>query len=142
MTPGRGLMLVLFSSSLFFTALGPVAAKDPPLPSNEVKGKAPANYMALPRLHLSVLVDKNRHYRSLELDVWLLPKDPENLAMAQSAKKAIVAGLQEDFSNYDWEAFEDAKKGPEIAKQIVTAGVQRISGAKLEDVLIKTLLLR
>jgi hypothetical protein len=115
---------------------------DAPLAANEVKGKAPSNYLALSRLHMSVLVDQNRQYRSMELEVWLLPKDEENLALARTAKKAIMAGLQEDFSNYDWEAFQDSKKGPEIAKKIVSNTVTRISGAKLQDVLIKTLLLR
>jgi hypothetical protein len=113
-----------------------------PLPKNEIKGKAPGNYLALSRLHMSVLVDRNRQYRSLELEVWLLPKDEENLALARTAKKAIMAGLQDDFANYDWEAFQDSKKGPEIAKSIVTAAVERISGAKLQDVFVKTLLLR
>src|SRR5579859_7337774 len=51
-------------------------------------------------------------------------------------------GHHEDFSNYDWEAFKDSKKGPDIAKKIVASTVERISGAKLQDVLIKTLLLR
>ena len=113
-----------------------------PLPSNEVAGKVPSNYLALSRLHLPVLVDQNRSFRSLELEVWLAPLDEENLALARSQKKAIMAGLQEDFANYNWEAFQDSKKGPEIAKKLVASTVLRISGAKLQDVLIKTLLLR
>lgn len=113
-----------------------------PLPSNEVAGKVPSNYLALSRLHMPVLVDKNRSFRSLELEVWLAPLDEENLALARSQKKAIMAGLQEDFANYNWEAFQDSKKGPEIAKKLVASTVERISGAKLQEVLIKTLLLR
>src|SRR5260370_19439027 len=31
----------------------------------------------------------------------------ENLALARSQKKAIMASLQEDFSNYDWERSEE-----------------------------------
>jgi hypothetical protein len=115
---------------------------DAPLAKNEITAKAPSNYLALSRLHMPVLVDKNRSFRNLELEVWLLPTDEENLALARSQKKAIMAGLQEDFSNYDWEAFQDSKKGPDIAKKIVASTVERISGAKLQDVLIKTLLLR
>ncbi|GEM_PF-4007714 len=118
------------------------ATDDAPLAQNEIKGKAPSNYLALSRLHMPVLVDSNRQFRSLELEVWLAPVDEENLALARSQKKAIMAGLQEDFSNYDWEAFKDSKKGPDIAKKIVASTVERISGAKLQDVLIKTLLLR
>jgi hypothetical protein len=113
-----------------------------PLAPNEVQAKAPSNYLALSRLHMSVLVDKNRQYRSMELEVWLLPKDEENLALARSAKKAIMADLKDNFSNYDWEAFQDSKKGPEIAKKIVSDTVEHVSGAKLQDVLIKTLLIR
>ena len=115
---------------------------DAPLAKNEIQGKAPSNYLALSRLHMPVLVDKNRQYRALELEVWLQPTDEENLALARSQKKAIMAGLQDDFSNYDWEAFQDSKKGPVIAKKIVASTVERVSGAKLQDVLIKTLLLR
>jgi hypothetical protein len=113
-----------------------------PLPKNEIQGKASSNYLALSRLHMSVLVDKNRQYRSMELEVWLLPKDEENLALARSNKKAIMANLKDEFGNYDWEAFQDSKKGPEIAKKIVTEVVEHTSGAKLQDVLIKTLLIR
>ena len=115
---------------------------DAPLAKNEITAKVPGNYLALSRLHMPVLVDKNRSFRNLELEVWLLPTDEENLALARSQKKAIMAGLQEDFSNYDWEAFQDSKKGPDIAKKIVASTVERVSGAKLQDVLIKTLLLR
>lgn len=113
-----------------------------PLPSNEVAGKIPSNYLKLSRLHMPVLVDQNRSFRSLELEVVLAPVDEENLALARSQKKAIMAGLQEDFANYNWEAFQDSKKGPEIAKKLVASTVQRISGAKLQDVLITSLLLR
>ena len=117
-------------------------ADDTPQAKNEITAKAPGNYLALSRLHMPVLVDKNRSFRNLELEVWLLPTDEENLALARSQKKAIMAGLQEDFSNYDWEAFQDSKKGPDIAKKIIASTVERVSGAKLQDVLIKTLLLR
>jgi hypothetical protein len=142
----RIFLFSLFPALLLVLSLQTADAKqkqgEDPLPQNEVKGKAASNYLALSRLHMPVLVDKNRSFRNLELEVWLLPTDEENLALARSQKKAIMAGLQEDFSNYDWEAFQDSKKGPEIAKKIVASTVERISGAKLQDVLIKTLLLR
>ncbi len=69
------------------------------------------------------------------------PKDEANLALVRSAKKPIMAALQEDFSAYDWEAFKDADKGPVIAKRIVASTVERVSGGKVDDVLIKTLVL-
>lgn len=128
-----------------FASLPAVAGKpkeEKPLSPNEFNAKAPSNYLALSRLHIPVMVDQNRSYRALELEVWLQPTDEENLALARSQKKAIMAGLQDDFSNYDWEAFKDSKKGPDIAKKIVSSVVERVSGAKLQDVLIKTLLLR
>lgn len=133
------LLLTLFSAQ---ETQAKNKADDTPQAKNEITAKAPGNYLALSRLHMPVLVDKNRSFRNLELEVWLLPTDEENLALARSQKKAIMAGLQEDFSNYDWEAFQDAKKGPDIAKKIVASTVERVSGAKLQDVLIKTLLLR
>ena len=139
------LFLILLTALLILPASLDAKQKsddEGPLPQNEIKGKAPSNYLTLSRLHMSVLVDKNRNYRSLELEVWLLPTDEENLALARSAKKAIMEGLKEDFSNYDWEAFEDAKKGPEIAKNVVANTVRRISGAKLQDVFVKSLILR
>lgn len=140
----------LFSFLILVTAFAssPVAAGKAkqddtgPLAPNEINGKVPSTYLALSRLHIPVLVDQNRQYRALELEVWLEPKDEENLALARSQKKAIMAALQDDFSNYDWEAFKDSKKGPDIAKKIVSSVVERVSGAKLQDVLIKTLLLR
>ncbi len=140
----------LFSLIAVVTLLGagPVASakqkqgEDAPLAPTEINGKALSNYLALSRMHMSVLVDKNRQYGSLELEVWLQPTDQENLTLARSQKKAIMAGLQDDFANYDWEAFQDSKKGPDIAKKIVASTVERVSGAKLQDVFIKTLLLR
>lgn len=140
----------LFSFIALVTVLGagPVASakqkggEEKPLAPNEINAKAPSNYLALSRLHMPVMVDKNRSFRNLELEVWLLPKDEENLALARSQKKAIMAALQEEFGNYDWEAFQDSKKGPDIAKKIVASVAERVSGAKLQDVLIKTLLLR
>jgi len=140
--------LFSFVAVIAVLAAGPVAAakqkqgEPAPLAPNEINGKAPSNYLALSRLHIPVIVDQNRQYRALELEVWLQPTDEENLALARSQKKAIMAGLQDDFSNYDWEAFKDSKKGPDIAKKIVASVVERVSGAKLQDVLIKTLLLR
>jgi hypothetical protein len=139
--------LFLILLTLFALLPASLAAKQKqddtaPLPQNEIKGKASSNYIALSRLHMSVLVDKNRSYRSLELEVWLLPTDEENLALARSAKKAIMAGLVEDFANYDWEAFEDPKKGQEIAKRVVATTVERVSKAKLQDVFVKSLILR
>lgn len=139
-------LLSLFAAGLMAVSFQPADAKnktdDAPLAKNEITAKVPSNYLALSRLHMPVLVDKNRSFRNLELEVWLLPTDEENLALARSQKKAIMAGLQEDFSAYDWEAFQDSKKGPDIAKKIVASTVERVSGAKLQDVLIKTLLLR
>ena len=141
------ILLSLFAALLLSLSAHSADAKsktsdEAPLPQNEVKAKAPSNYLALSRLHMPVLVDRNRQFRSFEIEVWLLPTDEENLALARSQKKAIMAGLQEEFANYDWEAFQDSKKGPDIAKKIVASTVERVSGAKLQDVLIKTLLLR
>jgi hypothetical protein len=143
----RSFLLCLTAALLMAASFQAADAKNKPdenapKAKNEVVGKAAANYLALSRLHMPVLVDKNRSFRNLELEVWLLPTDEENLALARSQKKAIMAGLQEDFSSYDWEAFQDSKKGPDIAKKIVASTVERVSGAKLQDVLIKTLLLR
>jgi hypothetical protein len=136
------MILAALFASLPAAAGKPKQDDSKPLAPNEINGKVPSTYLALSRLHIPVLVDQNRQYRALELEVWLEPKDEENLALARSQKKAIMAGLQDDFSNYDWEAFKDSKKGPDIAKKIVSSAVERISGAKLQDVLIKTLLLR
>ncbi len=115
---------------------------DPPLPKNEIQARVPSNYLALTRIHLPVQVDSNRQYRALDLEVWLLPKDEENLAVARSAKKAIMEGLRDDLASFRWEAFEDAKQGPEIAKKLVMESVERSSGAKIDDVMIKTLILK
>ena len=140
--------LFSFIAVITVLAAGPVAqakqkgADTTPLAPNEINGKASSGYLQLSRMHMSVLVDRNRQYRSLELEVWLQPTDEENLALARSQKKAIMAALQDDFANYDWEAFQDSKKGPDIAKKIVASVVERVSGAKLQDVFIKTLLLR
>ena len=111
-------------------------------PKNEISARVASNYIALPRLHMAVEVDANRQYRALEIEVWLLPKDEQNLALARSAKKAIMEVLREDMVAYNWEAFEDSKGGPEVAKKVVAASVERACGAKLDEVLIKTLLLK
>jgi len=141
----RRIVSTLLLVPMILSAL-PVLGKDkkpeePVPPPNQFIAKAPGNYLALPHLHMTVMEERNRQFRALDLEVWLLPKDEENLGLARSAKKPIMAALQEEFSNYSWEAFVDAKKGPDIAKQIVMGVVERISHAKLQDVLIKKLLL-
>ncbi len=135
------MVVMLIAMAGFPIAANAATAKPEPLPKNEFVAKAPANYLALPRFHMAVVVDANREFRELELEVWLVPKDEDNLALVRSAKKGIMAGLQDDFSAYDWEAFKDPDKGPQIAKQIVAATVERVSGGKLSDVLIKSLIL-
>ena len=103
--------------------------------------RLPANYLLLPRMHFPVVVDANREYRELELEVWLVVKDEQNMILVRSAKKDVMAAVKDDFQAYDWEAFRDAAAGPKIAKRIVSAAVERVSGGKLEDVLIKALIL-
>ncbi len=114
----------------------------PPLPKNEIEARVPSNYLALPRIHLPVEVDENRRYRALDLEVWLLPKDEDNLAIARSSKKAIMQALKSDLASFRWEAFEDAKEGPEVAKKFVMESVERSCGAKINDVMIKSMVLK
>ncbi len=135
-------MIVVLTCVASAAVAGQKQADQEPLLKNEIEAKASANYFSLPRLHLPVLVDANRRFRALELEVWLLPTDEANLALVRSAKKKIMAAMTEDFSAYDWEAFTDSQKGPDIAKRVVTTSVERASNAKLSDVFIKTLLLR
>lgn len=130
-------------------AFGPVpaAAKQKqdagaPLPKNEIAAKVPSNYIALSRVHVPVQVNANSQYRALDLEVWLLPKDEENLALARTAKKKILEALRDDLASYNWEAFEDSDNGPVVAKQLVTATVEHTCGAKLDDVIIKALILK
>ncbi len=108
----------------------------------EIQAKLSPLYVAVPRLHMAVQVDENRKYRSLELEVWLLQADPEKHQILNSKKKLIAEQMKEDFSAYNWEAFEDSAGGPRVAKQIVAASVEQASGVKVEDVMIKTLILK
>ncbi len=117
-------------------------AKEPGTGSTEIEAKLSRDYIAVPRLHMAVQVDANRKYRSLELEVWLLQPDPAKRQILNSKRKLIAAQMNEDFSAFDWEAFEDSDGGPRVAKQIVAASVEAVSGVKVEDVLIKTLILK
>lgn len=112
------------------------------LPANEIQAKLPNGYLALPRLHMAVEVDANRRFRALEIEAWIRAKDEENLALARSNKKQIAEALRTDLAHYDWEAFEDSRAGVDIAKQIVSASVERVSGAQVDDVVIKSLILK
>lgn len=110
--------------------------------SNEIQAKLSPSYIAVPRLHMAVQVDANRKYRSLELEVWLLQPDPEKHQILNSKKKLIAERMKEDFAAYDWEAFEDSDDGPRVAKRIVANSVEQASGVKVDDVMIKTLILK
>jgi len=128
-------------------AAGPAysAAKDKaevPGGSTEIQAKLASAYVAVPRLHMPVQVDANRAYRALDLEVWLLQADPEKHQVLNSKKKLIAEAMRQDFSAYDWEAFEDSAGGPAIAKKIVAEAVQRVTGTAVEDVMIKTLILK
>ncbi len=141
--------LLLAFVTLLLVSLGPApgfakqkAGGEPGQPKNEITAKVASNYIALPKLHMPVEVDANRQFRALELEVWLLPKDEQNLALARTGKKAIMEVLRDDMIAFNWEAFQDSKAGPEVAKKLVAASVEKACGAKLDDVLIKTLLLK
>ncbi|MDR3441065.1 hypothetical protein [Telmatospirillum sp.] len=110
--------------------------------STEIKAKLTSSYVAVPALHLPVQVDANRNYRALDLEVWLLQADPEKRQVLNSKKKLIAEQMRIDFSSYNWEAFEDSKGGPEVVKRIVTTSVERATGTPVEDVMIKTLVLK
>jgi hypothetical protein len=110
--------------------------------SNEIEAKLAASYVAVPKLHMAVQSEGISRYRSLELEVWLLQSDPEKHQILNSKKKLIAAQMKEDFAAYDWAAFEDSAGGPVVAKQVVAASVERASGVKVEDVMIKTLILK
>lgn len=110
--------------------------------SREIQAKLSPAYMAVPRLHIAVQVDANRNYRALDLEVWLLQSDPEKHQILNSKKKQIAEQMKQDFASYDWEAFENSTEGPRVAKRIVALSVEQASGVKVEDVLIKTLILK
>jgi flagellar basal body-associated protein FliL len=121
------------------------AAKAKPADTNatsEIEAKAPADYVFLPRLHMVMEVDSDRRQRTLDLEVWLHPKDAQNLQLANSKKKLIAAAIREDLADFNWEAFEDADNGPKVARRAIEATVERVSGVQLDDVLIKTLILK
>ncbi|HXP97002.1 MAG TPA: hypothetical protein VN809_09850 [Telmatospirillum sp.] len=113
-----------------------------PAGSNEIQAKLGADYIAVAPLRMAVQVDANRAYRSLELEVWLFQADPEKRQVLNSKKKQIAEQMKEDFAAYNWEAFEDASGGPLVAKRVVAASVEKACGIKVEDVMIKTLVLK
>ncbi len=144
---GRSVFTATVMVSLMFgTGLAQAVAKekgaDAAGGSREIQAKLSPAYVAVPRLHMAVQVDENRKYRSLELEVWLLQADPEKHQILNSKKKQIAERMKEDFAAYSWEAFEDSADGPRVAKQIVAASVEEASGVKVEDVMIKTLVLK
>ncbi|MTJ83707.1 MAG: hypothetical protein F8N37_22190 [Telmatospirillum sp.] len=110
--------------------------------STEIQAKLAPSYVAVPRLHLPVQVDANRNFRALDLEVWLLQADPEKHQILNSKKKQIAEKMRETFSAYGWEAFQDSQGGPDIAKRIVAQCVTDATGTTVEDVLIKTLILK
>ena len=113
-----------------------------PLSKNEVLAKVPAGYLALSKMHLVDEENDTGIARSLEVEAWLQPADEEQLALARSNKKQIMAGLNDAFANYNWEAFRDSKRGVDTAKAVVREVVERISHAKITEVIIKTLVLK
>jgi flagellar basal body-associated protein FliL len=141
----RGVFVLAILASVIGWA-GPAGAaakeKQEPGSKNEIQARLSADYVLVPRLHMAVQVDANRKYRSLEVEVWLLQADPEKHQVLNSKKKQIAERMKEDFSMYNWEAFEDVAGGPEVAKRIVAQSVEQVSGTKVEDVLIKTLVLK
>jgi flagellar basal body-associated protein FliL len=139
--------LLIATAIILGVAAGPAFAgakekAEAPGGSTEIQAKLSSAYIAVPRLHMPVQVDANRAYRALDLEVWLLQADPEKHQALNSKKKQIAEAMREDFSAYDWEAFEDSAGGPTIAKKIVVQAVQRVTGTAVEDVMIKTLLLK
>ncbi|HIJ37833.1 MAG TPA: hypothetical protein HPP80_02955 [Rhodospirillaceae bacterium] len=113
-----------------------------PTAKNEIQAKVPGTYLALSKIHLVIEENATGIARSLELEAWLEPADEVQLALARSAKKQIMAALNENLAAYNWEAFKDSKKGIDVAKAVVKETVERVAKAKIEDVIIKTLVLK
>ena len=109
---------------------------------NEIIAKVPPAYLPLSKMRLVIEENDTGILRSLDLEAWLQPADEEQLALARSNKKQIMAALNDTLKNYNWEAFKDSKRGIEVAKAVVKETVERVSGAKIADVVIKTLVLK
>ena len=109
---------------------------------NEVIAKVPPAYLPLNKMHLVIEENDTGIARSLEVEAWLQPADEEQLALARTNKKQIMAALADEFKNYNWEAFKDSKRGMEVAKAIVKETVHRVSGARIDDVVMKSLVLK
>ena len=112
------------------------------LPQNEILAKLPANYLALPKMHMAAATTDGGPARSLEIEIWLMENNPEVMQVLTSNKKPIAAAVKEDLSAYNWEAFENSKMGPEILKTLVSASVERTCGKKVDEVVVKTLLMK
>ncbi|HIJ61240.1 MAG TPA: hypothetical protein HPQ04_00965 [Rhodospirillaceae bacterium] len=109
---------------------------------NEIIAKVPGAYLALSKIRLVIEENDTGILRSLDIEAWLQPDDEEQLALARSKKKQIIAALSEELKRYNWEAFKDSKRGIEVAKAVVKETAERISGAKIAEVVIKTLVLK
>ena len=144
----QGWIVVLAVLLLAATAPSGYAGKPKPegepakLPANEILAKLPANYLALPKMHLAAATSDGGAARSLEIEVWLMENNPEIMQVLNSNKKPIAAALKEELSAYNWEAFENSKSGPEILKSLVSGSVERTCGKKVDDVVVKTLLMK
>jgi hypothetical protein len=124
----------------------PVAASageaKPKTPSNEIQAKVPPNYVQLPKMRLAVIVDTNRTYSMLELEAWLVMDKVEDAAKLGSMKTKITAMMKERFLRYNWEAFKDPTTGFELAKEVVKMAVDDASHQPVQDVLIRSMILR
>ncbi len=115
-----------------------------PKPANEIVAKAPPSVVQLPRMRLAVLQDENQTYRMLEVEAWLDVGKAEEASKIGSSKQKIIAAMKENFMNYRIEAFTDPDNGFALAKAVIKASVDQVTGGqpKVEEVLIRSMILR
>lgn len=124
---------------------GPALAGNPPKtdqPTNEIEGKAPHEYLLLPRMGIAVPDETSPTMRELQLEVWIYVPDPDKLQKMNAVRTVIAADIKAELGKIPAKTFL-SEDGPKVVKDTCMAMVEKVAGKDMaQDVLIRKMLLR
>ncbi len=112
-------------------------------PPNEITGKVPHDYIAIPRISVPVIDEDTKIYRELQVELWVYAATPEALTKLNTTKTLIADDIKAELKKNSVQTFLAPDDGPGVIKDAAKAAIEKYDGKDaIADVLIKSMLLR
>jgi hypothetical protein len=102
--------------------------------------KLPTNMIVLPTIAVAIRTEDGG-WKHIKIDAWLAGTDAENAKTLEALKNTIIAKVDREFPNRDFEILQSASQGSAEAKRVIHAAVEAGLGHEWKgDVLIRNML--